>query len=87
MLSLTGTALVRCVEDPVRSPLGFGREVTKNVVALSGGYPHWCIDPTHVAGVRAAGMEVASRGAVGQRRWPAWDVFEGFAEIAVESGN
>ena len=87
MLSLTGTAFVCCVEDPVRRPLGFGGEVTKNVVAFSGGYSHWCVDPTHIARVHTPGMEVTSGRSIGQRRWSSWDVVDGFAEVAVEPGH
>ena len=87
MLLLTGTALVRYVEDPVRRPLGFGGEVTKNIVVVSGGDPHWCVDPTHIAGVRTPRMKVTSGRSVNQRRWPSWDVVKGFTEVAVEPGN
>ena len=87
MLSLMGTALVRYAEDPVRRPLGFGCEVTKNVVAFSGGYTRWRVEPTHLARLHAPGMEVTAGRSVGQRRWTSWDVVEDFAEVAIESGH
>ena len=87
MLSLTGTALVRYAEDPVRRPLGFGCEVTKNVVAFSGGYSRWRVDPTHLARVHTPGMEATAGWSVSQRRWTSRDVVEGFAEVTIESGH